>query len=90
MLAAIETLGAGASASPTAISARIILFGSILAWAVIDRISLKRRTDPGAPPIPVGGMAQRRDRDLRRRRCSMSRSVWWFHPYVIGVPVFGS
>ena len=33
----------------------IILFGSILGWAVFDRISLKRRTDPGAPPIPVGG-----------------------------------
>ena len=35
----------------------IILFGSILAWAVIDRISLKPRADPGAPPIPVGGSA---------------------------------
>src|SRR5579864_976142 len=33
----------------------IILFGSFLAWAVFDRISLKRRADPGAPPIPVGG-----------------------------------
>jgi len=34
----------------------IILFGSFLAWAVYDRISLKRRSDPGAPPIPVGGV----------------------------------
>ena len=33
----------------------IILFGSFLGWAVFDRISLKRRTDAGAPPIPVGG-----------------------------------
>src|ERR1041384_3290202 len=33
----------------------IILFGSFLAWAVYDRISLKHRTDAGAPPIPVGG-----------------------------------
>ena len=33
----------------------IVLFGSFLAWAVYDRITLKRRTDPGAPPIPVGG-----------------------------------
>src|SRR5881296_3031966 len=32
----------------------IVLFGSVLAWAVYDRISLKRRTDPGAPKIPVG------------------------------------
>ena len=34
----------------------IMLFGAFLAWAVFDRISLKRRTDPGAPPIPVGGV----------------------------------
>src|SRR6266850_7487350 len=33
----------------------IILFGSFLAWALFDRISLKRRPDAGAPPIPVGG-----------------------------------
>ena len=33
----------------------IILFGSVLAWAVYDRITLKRRSDAGAPPIPVGG-----------------------------------
>src|SRR5438132_5523675 len=33
----------------------IILFGSFLAWAVYDRISLKHRPDSGAPPIPVGG-----------------------------------
>ena len=33
--------------------ADVVLFGSLLAWAVIDRISLKRRTAvpvPGAPP----------------------------------------
>src|SRR6202163_538643 len=33
----------------------IILFGSFLGWAVLDRISLKRRAAPGGPPIPVGG-----------------------------------
>jgi len=33
----------------------IILFGTVLAWAVYDRISLKRRSDPGGPPIPEGG-----------------------------------
>src|SRR5213078_1252148 len=36
----------------------IVLFGSFLAWAVFDRISLKRRTDPGGPPIPAGGRRQ--------------------------------
>jgi len=34
----------------------IILFGSFLGWAVFDRISLKKRADPGGPPIPVGGI----------------------------------
>ncbi len=33
----------------------IILFGSFLGWAVYDRITLKRRADPGAPRIPAGG-----------------------------------
>ena len=32
----------------------IILFVAVLAWAVYDRITLKRRADPGAPPIPMG------------------------------------
>jgi uncharacterized membrane protein len=67
----------------------IILFGSILAWAVYDRISLKRRTDPGAPPIPVGGTHQ----DII---AVVGGSVLYvllatiFHRYVIGVPVFGA
>jgi uncharacterized membrane protein len=34
----------------------IILFGAVLAWAVYDRITLKRRSDPGAPPIPLAGV----------------------------------
>jgi uncharacterized membrane protein len=33
----------------------IILFGSVLTWAVYDRITLKRRSDSGGPPIPLGG-----------------------------------
>jgi uncharacterized membrane protein len=66
----------------------IILFGSILGWAVFDRITLKRRSDPGAPPIPYGG----------RRNDIIAVVVgtllylalgFWFHPYVIGVPAFG-
>lgn len=66
----------------------IVLFGSILAWAVYDRISLKRRSDPGAPPIPVGGMHQ----DIV---AVVGGSVLYvllatvFHRYVIGVAVFG-
>src|SRR5262249_50050753 len=31
---------------------------AILAWAVFDRISLKRRTDPGGPPVSIGGWGE--------------------------------
>jgi len=67
----------------------IILFGAILAWAVFDRISLKRRADAGAPAIPTGG----------RRNDIIAVIVgtiiylllgFFFHPLFIGIPVFGS
>ncbi len=67
----------------------IILFGAILAWAVYDRITLKRRNDAGAPPIAVGG----------RRNDVIAVVVgtilylalgFFFHPLVIGVPAFGT
>ena len=64
----------------------IILFGSILAWAVFDRISLKRRTDPGAPPIPTGGWP----RDVAAiivGTLVYLALVYWFHPAVVGVSV---
>jgi uncharacterized membrane protein len=66
----------------------ILLFGAVLAWAVYDRITLKRRSDPGAPPIPAGG----------RRNDIIAVVVgtivylalgFVFHPIVIGVPAFG-
>ncbi len=67
----------------------IILFGSFLAWAVYDRISLKRRTDAGAPPIPVGGVKN----DLIAVGVGVVVYValaFAFHPLVIGVPVVGA
>jgi uncharacterized membrane protein len=67
----------------------IILFGSFLAWAVYDRISLKRRTDPGAPPIPIGGIGN----DLIAVAVGVVAYLalaFAFHPVVIGVPVMGS
>jgi uncharacterized membrane protein len=67
----------------------IILFGSFLAWAVYDRISLKRRTDPGAPPIPVDGLTN----DLIAVAVGIVAYLalaFAFHPVVIGVPVMGS
>jgi uncharacterized membrane protein len=66
----------------------IILFGSFLAWAVFDRISLKHRSDPGAPPIPVGGVGN----DLIAVAVGVVAYLalaFVFHPVVIGVPVVG-
>jgi uncharacterized membrane protein len=66
----------------------IILFGSFLAWAVFDRISLKRRPHAGAPPIPVGGPGN----DLIAIAVGIVAYLalaFAFHPVVIGVPVFG-
>jgi uncharacterized membrane protein len=67
----------------------IVLFGAILAWAVFDRISLKRRTDPGAPPIPIRGWGN----DILA--IVVGTLVYLalgfvFHPLAIGVPVFGT
>ena len=66
----------------------IILFGSFLAWAVYDRISLKHRSDAGAPPIPVGGPGN----DLIAIAVGVVAYLalaFAFHPVVIGVPVVG-
>ncbi|HLI99291.1 MAG TPA: NnrU family protein [Bradyrhizobium sp.] len=66
----------------------IILFGSFLGWAVFDRISLKRRTDSGGPPIPVGGWGN----DMIAVGIGIIAYLalaFAFHPIVIGVPVVG-
>ncbi len=67
----------------------IILFGSFLAWAVYDRISLKHRSDAGAPPIPVGGVGN----DVIAVVLGIVVYLglaFAFHPFVIGVPVMGT
>lgn len=67
----------------------IILFGSFLAWAIYDRISLKHRTDAGGPPIPVGGIQN----DLIAVAVGVVvylALAFAFHPVVIGVPVVGA
>jgi uncharacterized membrane protein len=61
----------------------ILLFGAFLAWAVYDRIAVKRRGDAGAPkssittgdPISlvVGSAAY--------------AAMFWLHPLLIGVPI---
>jgi uncharacterized membrane protein len=67
----------------------ILLFGSVLAWAVYDRISLKRRSDPGAPPIPEGGLAN----DIAAVVVGIILFLALglvFHPLVVGRHVFGT
>jgi uncharacterized membrane protein len=68
----------------------IILFGSILAWAVYDRISLKRRTDAPAPAVVTGGGYRNDFIVVVVGTLVYFVLGFWFHPWVIGVPVFGS
>ncbi len=65
--------------------ASIVLFGSFLVYAVLDRIVVKRRAAP-APPAPtakgdaiaiLGGVA------------AYAAIVFWLHAELIGVPVIG-
>jgi uncharacterized membrane protein len=67
----------------------VILFGSVLAWAVYDRITLKRRSDPGGPPIPEGGIAN----DIAAVVVGIILFLALglvFHPLVVGRHVFGT
>jgi uncharacterized membrane protein len=65
----------------------MILFGSVLAWAVYDRITLKRRSDPGAPPIPDGGSKNDIIAVVVGTIIYLALG-FVFHPVVIGVPAF--
>jgi uncharacterized membrane protein len=67
----------------------IILFGAVLAWAVYDRITLKRRTDAGSPPIPAGGRRNDVIAVVVGTVVFLALGLL-FHPLVIGVPVFGT
>ncbi|MBY6204933.1 NnrU family protein [Halomonas denitrificans] len=68
--------------------AAVVLFGSFLAWAVVDRISAKRRPLPSAAPtfprrawndaiVVIGGLA------------AYLAFALWLHPAWIGVAVMG-
>jgi uncharacterized membrane protein len=67
----------------------IILFGSFLGWAVFDRVSLKWRTDAGAPAIAVGGWGNDAIA-LAVGIVAYLALAFAFHPVVIGVPVIGA
>ena len=67
----------------------ILLFGSFLGWAGYDRITLKRRTDLGAPAIPARG--HRNDVIALVVGTVLYLALGFvFHPIVVGVPVFGT
>jgi len=67
----------------------VLLFGTFLAWGVYARIAAKRRGDVGAAakPAPDGWT---NDIIVVVLGTAVFLAVgFWFHPYVIGVPVFG-
>lgn len=65
----------------------ILLFASFLAWAVIARISLKRRADTVLPVAPSG---YTNDVIVVLVGVVVYLAIGYaFHPAVIGVPVFG-
>ena len=65
----------------------ILLFGSLLGWAVYARIAAKRRTDAVIAPAPPGWTS-----DILVVAVGIVIYLalgYVFHPVVIGVPVFG-
>ena len=63
--------------------AALILFGSFLAWAVIDRISVKRRGDLGPAPGPVKWDVVA----LAIAVVFYLLFIWRLHLWLFGVPV---
>jgi uncharacterized membrane protein len=71
--------------------ASIILFGSFLAFAVVDRILIKRRG--GAEPVLAVSEAKARRNDLISLGAGLALYVaflFWLHPLLIGVSPLAS
>jgi uncharacterized membrane protein len=64
----------------------MILFGAFLAWAVFDRIAVKRRGDAGAPRL---ASFTRTDAIALAAGTVAYVAMIALHPYLIGVPVIG-
>jgi uncharacterized membrane protein len=60
----------------------MLLFGSLLAWAVYDRIAVKRRGDLGAPPVAAFG---RNDVVVIALGTAVYFAILWLHESLIGV-----
>ncbi|MDQ0506043.1 NnrU family protein [Xanthobacter agilis] len=65
-------------------AASMVLFGAVLAWAVYDRIALKRRGAP-VPPAPAGWVGDALA--VGGGVVLYALLAFVFHPHVIGVPV---
>ncbi len=70
--------------------ASVLLFGGFLIWAVIDRISVKRR-GPGASQIPGASGEPGKYADIWVILAGLAvygLFVWKLHGWLIGVPLF--
>ena len=65
--------------------ADVVLFGSFLAWAVVDRISLKRRPARPVPALPASGWND--GVAVAVGLLIYVAFVLWLHLWLIGVPV---
>jgi len=65
--------------------ADVLLFGSFLAWAVADRISLKRRTPPPVSTLPPSRMND--GLVIVLGLALYAAFVFWGHGWLIGVPL---
>ena len=61
----------------------MLLFGGFLAWAVYDRIAVKRQGDAGAPRSDVTGG----DAIAIAIGSLAFAAMFWLHPLIIGVPI---
>jgi uncharacterized membrane protein len=61
----------------------LLLFGALLAWAVYDRIALKRRGDVGAPSSSVTAG----DALALLVGSAAYAAMFWLHPWLFGVPI---
>ncbi len=62
----------------------ILLFGSLLLWSGYDRMSVKRRGDPGAPRV-AGVTAG--DAIALAAGSAAYAAMFWLHPLLIGVAI---
>jgi uncharacterized membrane protein len=84
MLAAVK-LWAVAHLLANGMLADVLLFGGFLAWAVLDRISMKRRVQrplSAAPPSRWNDLAA-----VVLGLVAYVAFILWLHPRLIGVPV---